>query len=53
MDETGELQLGMNLVEGKPNVSTCLTKSTVSLKVLVAPPEYTAREISPGNHILW
>lgn len=33
MDETGELQLGVNSVEGKPNVSTCLTREfTVSLK---------------------
>lgn len=33
MDETRELQLGMNSVEGKPNVSTRLARRfTVSLK---------------------
>lgn len=33
MNETKKLQLGMNLVEGKPNARTYLTRqSTVSLK---------------------
>lgn len=44
MNRTGELQLGMNSVEGKSSVRT-LDIYSLSLKTLVAPPEYTVIEM--------